>query len=508
MQPDLSDLTSLTDLITRTRRAVTDGLRLAGHALGRVERFVIDLGNDSRAVARDATALWRTVEEAAAEASATWRATPRVARILSELSRLAAVYRLHHIESAWVSEARAAERLEALHAREAARMTATLETLGGGLLKVGQLLSSRADLLPAAWIAELKRLQDQVPPAPEAEVQALLAEELQALWPREPAPDDAQPLSPWLVDFDPTPLAAASIAQVHRARLADRPDALVALKVQRPGIAELIAQDRKALALIAELVAPWVETFALGPVLTEVSRSLVQELDFTYESAMAERFAKALSPALATVPTIHARTSRLIVMDFVDGERLVPFLDANPGAERERVLERLARTTAEAILVRGLVHADPHPGNFLVRETAAGPELVLLDFGAALTLSDRERRATVELLVALFGKNEAKVAELLAELGFSAPDPEAPAKFALGVASALTPSDLLSIDPRVELERALALARLYPGLVVPASFVHIGRALAGLGGLFMHYRPTLDLGRVLFDALARASHAS
>lgn len=479
-------------LAQRTGATLGQALRLASHTVRHVQSLVVALDRDGRQVVADATALWAALSQAAHEAEKAFAATPRIAGLFKEMARLAAVYRMHYLRIGFLPEAAEAGLTEALHRRESARIRAFCETMGGGLLKVGQLVSARSDLLPPIWVETLGTLQDRAPASPPEAIAALLAASA-------PHPD----LDP--ISFELEPIAAASIAQVHRGTHHD--GRALALKVRRPGIEVIIDQDRRALLLLADVFANLVPTFDIGPFLSEIAKSLGEELDFRDEADFAQAFKAAVGHRVV-IPEVHAPFAEdLLVMDFIAAERLPDALAAASLAARNHLLETLARTLAEAILVHGLVHADPHPGNFLAIPDTNGdrPQLVMLDFGAALRLSEAERRAYLLLLPALLGKNEAAAANLLTELGFSAPDPAAPARFAIAIIGSLLPQSLADIDPKRELERGLALARQYPGLVVPPHFVRISRAFAAISGLFITWRPELDLGRLLMETLLLAN---
>lgn len=484
------------ELAIRTARTVRDSLLLAEHAVKNAAEIYKAVDRDTRTVARDAVALWHATAEAGREMQARAQATPRVARVLSEMVRLATAYRLIHLKAAFLSPERAAAELDALHAKEAARVRVFCEELGGGILKVGQFVSCRADLLPAPWLAELSLLQDRVPPEDPEAIRALLEAEL------------GKPIAEVFAEFDVTPIAAASLAQVHRATLHGGRD--VAVKIQRPNIAQVIGSDRRALALLADLLGPILPGLDAKAVATELARSLEAELDYRAEARHASAFRAALAPIGVSVPEIDPAlsTDKILVMDLVvAGERLVDYVQASYQredgvADRERVLALLARSVADAVLVHGLVHADPHPGNFLVRP---GGELVLLDFGAVTVLTEDERQAYVALLPVMFAGDLQKMLPLLERLGFHAPDPEVPAIYAREVIGrVLASNDLSGIDPRAELERGLAIAREHPGLIVPGHFVQLGRSLAGLAGLFLAHAPSLQLGKLLLETVIRA----
>lgn len=480
-------------VVIRARDTLLAAFDLAAHTALNVRRLAEAIDRDGRAVAADAVALWAAVQEASQRARAAAQATPRVARVLGAVARVAAVYRVHHLEVAARGAAAPREAaVEALHRREARRIRALCEELGGGILKVGQLLSARGDLLPAAWVEELSGLQDRAEASPAEAVRALLEAELGDL--------DAV-----FAELEVEPIAAASLAQVHRATLIDGTP--VAVKVQRPGVDRIIAQDRTALTLVADLFGAALPGVPVRAMADEVARSLVEELDFEAEAETARAFGAAIGGHV-WVPRVHGPTTRrVLVLELIDGARLGDYLAGADAGGRDAVLGQLARAMAISVLAHGLVHGDPHPGNFLVaapREAGGAPRLVMLDFGAALRLTEGERRAYLALLPALFARDEARVRASLDALGFTADEPGAPTAFALRFAEVIVPSDLAAIDPRVELERALAMAREHAGLVVPPHFVRLGRALAGVGGLFMVYRPKLDLPALVVEAMALA----
>ncbi|MFO0746861.1 MAG: AarF/UbiB family protein [Myxococcota bacterium] len=489
-------LDAMRDLVGRTAQTVRQSLAMADRVVQNAAELVAGLDRDARSVARDAVQLWATVAEAGREMQAHAQATPRMTRVLGEVVRLAGAYRLYNLKAPFLAPEAAKAALDATHRREAARVRAFCEELGGGVLKVGQFLSCRADLLPEPWLAELSLLQDRVPPEPPEVIAAFLEAEL------------GGPLAEKLPGFDVTPIAAASLAEVHVARLPDGTP--VAVKVQRPGIAEVIATDRRALSMVAELLASLVPQVDGRTVARELARSLEDELDYRAEADHAEAFAAALGHLGVIVPRIHREvsTGRVLVMELVEAERLNDFLLGSltregGEAQREKVLETLARATAEAVLVHGLIHADPHPGNFLV---ASDARLVLLDFGAVARLTDDERRGYVELLPLVFAGDVTRATALVEKLGFAADDPAVPMMYVREVvASVLASQDLSTIDPRAEMERGLALAQAHPGLKVPAHFVQLGRSLAGLAGLFFAYKPKLALGRIMLETLVRAA---
>lgn len=491
------------DAISRGARTVRSALTLAMNAIDRVDDLVRTVSRDSRQVANDAVRFWVALSESIARLQQTARATPRVMAALTEVARLAAVYRLAFIKAGFLSSASAAHYLEATHAREGERLRRFCERQGGGLLKVGQVLSTRGDLLPATFIGRLADLQDSAEPPPIADIEAAL----DGWWPD------------WREHFSlEAPLAAASLAVVFRGQLAD--GSPVAIKVQRPGIERVLAEDSLALGLIAQLFnearPAALANLDVRPILAEVGKSLAEEVDFAAEHAMSRRFEEALPPSLCRVPTMRLEPhARVLVMDLIDGTRL-------PDALRDRddiapLLTDLARVFAHALLVCGLVHGDPHPGNVLALPKGSRPRLALLDFGSAVQLTHEQRQAYLGLLIGLMGRQRAPLVHALQSLGFTTDgEPATPA--ALGaLADALCamprPADLASIDPREELERGLALMREHGHLQMPGHMIRVGRALGTLGGLFLTHRAELDkerldLGRLLMEVVAEASRAS
>jgi ubiquinone biosynthesis protein len=259
------------------------------------------------------------------------------------------------------------------HRRGAGRLLDTAEALGGTLIKAGQFASTRPDLLPAPYVEILSSLQDRVPPQPQSVIEEAVADEI------------GRPINEVFSEFDGEPVAAASIAQVHRARLRDGRD--VAVKVQYPGIAGLIEADLDALEAIFEAVARLEPQIQLQPIADYLRWTLPLELDFRREAEAIGELRDAISDRDdVVIPGVvgELTTEQLLVMGFVEGVKITDreaLIEA--GIEPREVAELLNDAYADQLFGRDIFHADPHPGNLLVQP---GPRLVLLDHGLTLAL--------------------------------------------------------------------------------------------------------------------------
>lgn len=485
--------------------ALTAGAGLVGRLLGRVERLAADAARDADRVAGDASSLWQALTARLEELDRAVRGAPRFARVAGELLRLVATYRWHAaVRVPFAAVFRESPETEALHQRNAERLYALCVELRGGVLKIGQFVSTRVDLLPDAYATALGRLQDRVPPAPARAIVRRLAREL--------GPDAADRFA----SFDPEPLAAASLAQVHAATLADGTP--VAVKVQLPGIERLIETDLAALQATApalrDLLPFDVETFA-----AELSRAVRAELDYRAEAEHATAFAALFAgDADLVVPRVHHEhsTRRVLVLQRLEGARLTDYLDACEergaagAADRDRLFATLIRCVCAQVLEHGLVHADPHPGNFLVLDGAAGPRLALLDFGCVQAYPPARRAAYARLCLAVLGGDGAAMAEQFAAMGFATRDGDdaalrAFADLFLAAFRADTDRPLEALEPDAMMRRILHLTRDNPIVAVPGDFVLLGKVFASLGGLLMRYRPQVNLFQILTPYVLRAA---
>ncbi|HEX3778902.1 MAG TPA: AarF/UbiB family protein [Pseudonocardiaceae bacterium] len=334
---------------------------------------------------------------------AVWRATRRRLARLRRYLQLGTIFLRHRLGGVLLIE-RAGP---AGAARFGRSLRLALEEAGVAFVKLGQVLSTRPDLLPCPVVDELSSLQTQVPAAPWPAIAALLSDELGA------------PIETVFAEFDRQPLAAASIAQVHRARLHN--GAEVVVKVQRPDIEPIVSRD---LDIICRWARRWqrkdgmLRDIGVLELAEGFATALREELDFRAEARnlAAVAAARPEGPARITVPVVHQDLSsaRILVMDRLDGVPLGtagPVLDAR-GLPRLELARTLLDTVLRQVTVEGVFHADPHPGNVLL---LSDNRLGLLDFGCVGRLDATARQRIGRLLLAVdSGDAEALCAALLA----------------------------------------------------------------------------------------------
>ena len=292
-------------------------------------------------------------------------------------------------------------------APKAEELAADLEKLGPTFIKLGQLLSTRADLLPTPYLEALARLQDQIEPFPFEEVDRIVSGELGVR------------ISKAFADFDPQPLAAASLAQVHLAHMRD--GRAVVVKVQRPNIREQIVEDLEGLGQIAQFLDAHTELgkrYDFGNMLQGLRSSLLRELDFKLEANNLITFAENLREfdlIIIPEPVEDFCTSRILTMEYIPGKKITELnplrlmeIDG-PGLARE-----LFRAYLKQILLDGFVHADPHPGNVFLTED---DRIALLDLGMVTRLQPGFRDNVLRLLLAISEGRGEEAAEVTIRMG-------------------------------------------------------------------------------------------
>lgn len=332
------------------------------------------------------------------------------------------------------SSAQAALLLRAAHARNARRIHAAIERLGGLFIKVGQLISIMTNVLPEEFRAQLTTLQDRVPPRPYADIERRFREEFSGRGPRDV-----------FTEFSEEPVASASIGQVHRART--RAGEEVAVKVQYPDIEDIVRIDLRALERIFQVLHWIAPAHGLDAVFAEIRLMILQELDFSLEARnlvrIAENFGRARPALPVACPRLYGElsTPRILTTGWVHGVKV-----NNLAALRELGVDptALARIIVDAycrqIFRDGVYHADPHPGNLLVIARGADPEIsatldpvgregfpglggarvVFLDFGAVAELSRPMRRGIVEVLQAALTRDTPRLVLAMKDMGFIA----------------------------------------------------------------------------------------
>ena len=304
------------------------------------------------------------------------------------------------------------ERIAKLSRPERVRMT--LEELGPTFVKLGQILSTRPDLIPLAYVQELSKLQDNVPPFPYDDVRAAVKAETGKF------PEEI------FRSFDQAPIAAASVGQVHKAILEDAEE-VVAVKVQRPNIQQTIEVDLEIMLHLAYLMERHVtEMVVLHPtkVVNEFARSMEDELDYTVEASHIEHFARQfLDDETVYVPKVYRdlSTQRMLVMEFIDGTKASDFEHLKQqGYDLKEVASRGADSILKQICVCGFYHADPHPGNIFILPNNV---VCFIDFGMMGRISQQQREDFTDFVELLINKDENKIVDALLKLTNFTEDP-------------------------------------------------------------------------------------
>jgi ubiquinone biosynthesis protein len=304
------------------------------------------------------------------------------------------------------------ERIAKLSRPERVRMT--LEELGPTFVKLGQLLSTRPDLIPLEYVQELSKLQDNVPSFPYDDVRAAVKAETGRF------PEEI------FGSFDQTPIAAASLGQVHKAIL-KHTEEVVAVKVQRPNIQQTIEVDLGIMLHLASLIERHVtemEAFHPTQAVNEFARSIEEELDYTLEASHIEHFARQfLDDETVYVPKVYRdlSTQRLLVMEFIDGIKASD-LDRlkQDGYDLQEIASRGADSILKQISLFGFYHADPHPGNIFILPNNV---ICFIDFGMMGRIGQQEREDFTDFVELLINKDENKIVDALLKLTHYAEDP-------------------------------------------------------------------------------------
>lgn len=421
------------------------------------------------------------------------RLTRYPARYL-EIFRILRKYRLHHVAVqlglAQLDGGEAPRTTPHRHQDhdDAANLAAALEELGPFFIKLGQLLSTRPDLLPKDYVRALARLQDRITPVPSDTVVRIVEYEL------------GRPISELFASFDVAPLATASMAQVHRATLRDGTE--VAVKVQRPGVREQTQRDMVVLREIVRFARRYSRARALNDLeqaLREMEESLRGDVDFGQEMDNTERISRQLAdfPCLLT-PQVYREysTSRVLTLSFIRGRRLAA-LDAEGMAaiDGAAIARELLTAYLKQIVVDGIFHADPHPGNIFITDDR---RLALFDFGMVGRFDAGEKDSIINLLLAFAARQGRRVADAYLDM-IEVPAGFNRRLFERQVSNFVSRYHDLSRG-RIGLGTALLeLLSLANSLMmpVPASMTLLAKAMFNLDGTLSVLSPDLDPVRLI-----------
>lgn len=376
---------------------------------------------------------------------------------------------------------------EKKRAATAERIRLVLQDLGPCFIKLGQIASTRADVIPQDIIVELKKLQDEVPPVPYEEIKKVVETSL------------GQPIDKIYKRFDEKPLATASIGQVHRATLetADG-DVEVVVKVQRPNVGNLVVRDVELLHIMAAAVEATIpESKIYSPVglVQQFDRSITAELNYLIEAENCDRFAANFggNPNIRFPKAYREATSKqVLTLEFFDGKKLNQAVAA--GYDGKLIAKKSVGIIISQAFEHGFFHADPHPGNIIILGSKEDPVVGLIDVGMVGRLSPELRDRTVDLLMAAVRNDPYGVADALYAIGRPTRKVdmrEYRAEVAV-LAEKYLGKPLKEIDLAAMLRDLVQGAMKY-GIEIPPDFMMIGKTLMTLDGIGKELDPDLDI---------------
>ena len=384
----------------------------------------------------------------------------------------------------WFVLGRPADRDLEDHERRAQRLMRTIAALGPTFIKLAQVFSARADIVPEPYLSAIGQLQDRVPPVPAAEIEAVIAAELGQ------RPDQL------FEEFEREPVAAASLGQVHRAMLDGEP---VAVKVLRPGVEQLIAVDLDIsfrVLFLLNILFPNHHVRALTTVVREFSARILEEMDFRAEAEHIARFRQNFGDdRRVRAPRVHSGLTRrrVLVMEWVTGDKVDRLGERFKTGELRfsTIMETLTEIYLRMLLIDGFMHADPHPGNILVDEAG---RLVFLDWGMAIRLDRRTRDQILRIALAVSRDDLEAMINAMYELGMI--DPEITRAEVRDAAAEI----LAAIDKAREIgargvqravQQIMDTFYTWP-LILPRELVYFLRASALVEGIGLRYDPYLN----------------
>ncbi|MBW2527139.1 MAG: phosphotransferase [Deltaproteobacteria bacterium] len=360
--------------------------------------------------------------------------------------------------------------------------------LGPSFVKLGQIASTRPDLLPEDWIVELKKLQDEVTPLPFDDIKPVVESSL------------GKPLEELFSRFDEEPLAAASVAQVHRAEL-KHPDGTkqVVVKVQRPGVAQTVARDLDllhALAGVIERTIPEAHIYSPRDLVEQFDRAITAEMDFTLEAANAKQFADNFAGhPHARFPLVYRQASskRVLTLELLEGAKIYDAI-SDHGHDGPTIAKAAAGIIIKMVFQDGFFHADPHPGNILLDGSPEHPVLGLIDLGMVGRLSPQLRDKTVDVMMAAIRKDHESLADAIYAIG----TPTEKVDMRAYRAEVARLADKYLNRPLKEIDVSALIADLVKGatrfgLEIPPDFLLVGKALMTIEGIGKEIDPELDI---------------